>query len=147
MKDSDSIDSFFTQATGIVNQIRSYGETVGDQQVVEKILRSLPNKFDLRVVTIEESKDLSFLSIDELMGSLLSHEQMLNRSGTSSLENAFKTQLSFGRSRGRSYYSRGRGCFTPRGGRENPQFESRRPTSSSQTHFTSTRGRGSNHHQ
>ena len=35
MKDSDSIDSFFTQEMGIVNQIRSYGETLGDQQVVE----------------------------------------------------------------------------------------------------------------
>ena len=129
---------------GIVNQIRSYG----DQQVVEKILRSLPSKFDSRVAAIEESKDLSFLSIDELMASLLSHEQRLNRSGTnSSLENAFKTQILFGRTRGGSYYSRGRGHFTPRGGIGNPQCESRKPTSSSQTHFTSTRGRGSNHHQ
>ena len=140
MKDSDSIDSFFTHAMGIVNQIRSYGETLGDQKVVEKILRSLPNKFDSRIAAIEESKDLSLLSIDELMGSLLSHEQRLNHFGTtSSLENTFKTQLSFGRSRGRSDYSRGRGHFTPRGGRENPQLESRRPASNSQTHFTSTR--------
>ena len=38
MKDTDSIDSFFTQAMGIVNQIRSYGETLEDQQVVEKNL-------------------------------------------------------------------------------------------------------------
>ena len=103
MKDSDSIDLFFAKAMGIVNKIRSYGETLGDQQVEEKILRSLPNKFDSRVAAIEESKDLSLLSIDELMGSLLSHEQRLNRSDTtSSLENAFKTQLSFGRSRRRS---------------------------------------------
>ena len=72
---------------GIVNQIRSYGETLGDQQVIKKILRSLPNTFDSRVMAIEESKDLSLLSIDELMGSLLSHEQRLNRSRTSSLEN------------------------------------------------------------
>ena len=78
MNDLDSIDSLFTQAMGIVNQIRSYGETLGDQQVIEKMLRSLPNKFDSRVAAIEESKNLSFLSIDELMGSLLSHEQRLN---------------------------------------------------------------------
>jgi hypothetical protein len=61
------------------------------------------------------------------------------------LENAFKTQLSFGRTRGRSNYNRGRGRFTPRGGRENTQFESRRPTSSPHAHSTPTRGRGSNH--
>jgi hypothetical protein len=34
------------------------------------------------------------------------------------LENTFKTHLSFGRTRGRSNYNRGRGRFTPRGGRE-----------------------------
>ena len=44
MKDLDSIDSFSTQAMGIVNKIISYEENLGDQWVVEKILRSLPNK-------------------------------------------------------------------------------------------------------
>jgi transposase InsO family protein len=145
MKDTDSIDSFFTHAMAIINLLRSYGETVGDQKVVEKILRSLPTKFDPVVIAIEESKDLTQLSVDELMGSLLSHEQRLNRTGTSSLENAFKTQLSFGRTRGRSNYNRGRGRFTPRGGRENTQFESRRPASSPHAHSTPTRGRGSSH--
>lgn len=82
MKDSDSVDSFFTQEMGIVIQIRYYGETLRDQKVLEKILRSLPNKFDSRVAAIEESKDLFLLSIDELRVSLLSHEQMLNHSKT-----------------------------------------------------------------
>ncbi|KAH9291443.1 hypothetical protein KI387_043368, partial [Taxus chinensis] len=145
MKDSDSIDSFFTHAMTIVNQIRSYGETLEDQKIVEKILRSLPIKFDSVVVAIEESKDLTQLSVDELMGSLLAHEQRLNRSGASSLENAFKAQLSFGRTRGRSNYSRGRGRFTPRGGRENTQLESRRLVSSPHIHSTPTRGRGGSH--
>ncbi|KAH9292546.1 hypothetical protein KI387_042268, partial [Taxus chinensis] len=42
MKDSDSIDSFFTQVMGLVNQIRSHGETLEDRRIVENILRSLP---------------------------------------------------------------------------------------------------------
>ena len=100
------------------------------------MLRSLPNKFDSRVATIEESKDHSLLSIDELIFSLLSHEKRLNRSRNSSLEDAFKTQILFGRTRKGSYYSRGRGHFTPRGGRGNQQCESRKPTSSSQIDFT-----------
>ena len=83
----------------------------------------MPIKFYSVVVAIEESKDLTQLSVDELMGSLLAHEQRLNRSGASSLENAFKAQLPFGKTRGRSNYSRGSRHFTPRGGRENTQLE------------------------
>ena len=108
MKDSDSVDQFLNQVMNVVNQIRSYGDDLIDQKVVEKILRSLPRKFDVIVVAIEESKDLTILSIDELMGSLLSHESRMNRNNNSSLENAFRLQGSFGRVRGRSNY-RGRG--------------------------------------
>ena len=79
MKVTYSIDSFFTHAKAIINLLRSYGETVGDQKVVEKILRSLPTKSDPVVIAIEESEDLTQLSVDELMGSVLSHEQRLNR--------------------------------------------------------------------
>jgi hypothetical protein len=79
MKVTYSIDSFFTHAMEIINLLKSYGETVGDQKVVEKILRSLPTKFDPVVIAIEESQDLTQLSVDELMGSVLSHEQRLNR--------------------------------------------------------------------
>ena len=78
-----------------------------DQKVVQKILHSFPRKFDVIVVFIEESKDLTILSIDELMGSLLSHEYRINKNDSSSLENAFRSHLSSDRGRGRSNY-RGR---------------------------------------
>ena len=62
-----------------------------DQKVVENILRSLMIIFDLIVVAVEESKDLSQVSIDSLMGSLQTHEKRLNRSIGSSIENTLKT--------------------------------------------------------
>lgn len=46
--------------------------------VVEKILRSMTPKFNYVVCAIDESKDLDDLSIDELQGSLLVHEQKLS---------------------------------------------------------------------
>jgi len=51
-----------------------------DGVIVEKILRSLAPKFDYVVCSIEESKDIDALSIDELQSSLLVHEQKMNRS-------------------------------------------------------------------
>ena len=44
------------------------------------MLRSLTPKFDHVVTAIEEAKDLSILSVDELMGLLQVHESRINRS-------------------------------------------------------------------
>ena len=93
----------------IVNQIRWTGEEIPDQRIVEKFLKSLPKKFEMVVTSILESKDLSNFSIDELMGSLLTHETRLHLEDEL-IANAFKTQFSFngGRGSGRGHQGRGR---------------------------------------
>eukprot|EP00253_Pinus_taeda_P004625 PITA_04625 len=116
MKESDTIDSFFTQVIGLITQIRSHGEILEERRIVEKILRSLPSRFEAVVVAIEETKDLSQFTVDELSASLMSHEHRLSRGTYSSLEQAFKTQMSLNqrRSRGRAN-NRGRGRSQNRG--------------------------------
>ena len=59
MKDTYLVDSFYTHVIDMLNKIKSHGETIEDINVVEKVLRSLPPKFNTPVVTLEESKDLS----------------------------------------------------------------------------------------
>ena len=121
MKESDNIDSFFTHVIGLITQMRTHGETIEERRIVEKILRVLPSKFDAIVTTIEETKDLSSFSVDELHASLITHEQRLSRNQNSSLEQAFKTQMSFGRGRGQGRGNkRGRGRSQNRGGRNSP---------------------------
>uniref|UniRef100_A0A0V0GPM2 Putative ovule protein n=1 Tax=Solanum chacoense TaxID=4108 RepID=A0A0V0GPM2_SOLCH len=61
MKSGESIADFLSRAVAIVSKMRSYGEKVTDQTIVEKILRSLAPKFDHVVAAIEESKDLSVI--------------------------------------------------------------------------------------
>ena len=75
MKDTESIQVFFTKVSGIVNQIKCYGDTIPDKKIVEKTLRSLPPKYDHVAAAIEESKDLSTLSLHELIGSSEAHEK------------------------------------------------------------------------
>lgn len=70
MKQGEPIQAFFSGVHSIVNQIRSFGEKLIEQKVVERVLRSLPTKFDYVVVVIEESKDLTEYSLQELMESL-----------------------------------------------------------------------------
>ncbi|KAK2458009.1 hypothetical protein QL285_005216 [Trifolium repens] len=78
MEESESIGDYFTKVTRLVNQIKGCGEVLTTKAVVAKILRSLLPKFDHLVVAIEESKDLSTLSKEELQGTLESHEQRMS---------------------------------------------------------------------
>jgi len=52
-------------------------EKVEQVTVVEKILRSMVPKFNYVVCSIEESHDVSILTVDELQSSLLVHEQRM----------------------------------------------------------------------
>ena len=61
MKESENIDSFFTHFIGLVTVIRSHGETLEERRIVEKILRSLPSRFDAIVVEIEEIRISQYL--------------------------------------------------------------------------------------
>ena len=86
MKESDNIDSFFTHVIGLVTQIMYHGETLQERRIVEKILRSLPSRYDAIVVAIEETKDLSQFLVDEICASLMCYEHRLKREKNSSLE-------------------------------------------------------------
>lgn len=79
MKSNESVQDFISRVIEIVSQMKSYSEHLPDHIIVAKVLRSLTPKFDHVVATIEESKDLSTYSFDELMGSLQAHEVRLNR--------------------------------------------------------------------
>ncbi|KAA0042237.1 Retrovirus-related Pol polyprotein from transposon TNT 1-94 [Cucumis melo var. makuwa] len=79
MKNGESIADFLSRATTIIIQMRTYGETITDETIVKKVLRSLTPKFDHVVAAIEESKDLSTFTFIELMGYLQAHESRINR--------------------------------------------------------------------
>jgi hypothetical protein len=110
MKESKNVDQFMTRFMRIVNQFKLTGEAIPDQRIVEKVLRCLPTKFEMVITAILESKDMSRLSTDELIGSLVTHETRLHLTNESII-NAFKTQFSFSRGRGigRRRSNQGRG--------------------------------------
>ncbi|KHN15546.1 hypothetical protein glysoja_048861, partial [Glycine soja] len=54
----------------IVNQMQERGERFKDQDLVEKVMRTLTPRFDGRVAAVEEARDLSEMKIEHLQASL-----------------------------------------------------------------------------
>jgi len=121
MKDGENVSDYFSRTLTITNKLRFLGEEMKEITVIEKILRSMISKFDYVVCSIEESKDLYTMSIDELQSSLVVHEQRMHSHVVE--DQALKTthdynQVKTGRS---SSYLRGRGRNSGRqsfGGRQ-----------------------------
>ncbi|CAN6703120.1 unnamed protein product [Malus baccata var. baccata] len=88
MKDDELLDDYLSRLSEIINQMKSNGEILSDERIVQKYLISLPRKYDNIVSIIEETKDLSTLSVEELIGSL---SKRLSRHDNNDVENAFQT--------------------------------------------------------
>jgi len=138
MKDIELVKDFSSKTTEIINQIKSCGDNISDKRITEKILRSLPQKFEHIVVVIEETKDLSRLSIHELMGSLEAHDQRVNQYSKQPMEQAFQIKANFSGRRGASFHHQ-------RGGRSFYRRDSYGRAGESQNHSkgrSRSRGRG-----
>ena len=75
MKDNESVKDYSSKLMDVVNQMRFLGEAFTDQKVVEKIMVSVPQKFEAKISAIEESCDLQSLTIAELTNKLHAQEQ------------------------------------------------------------------------
>ena len=53
------LKEFTDRLLKVVNQIRILGEDLSDRRVVEKVLISLPERFEAKISSLEESRDLN----------------------------------------------------------------------------------------
>ncbi|GAV92076.1 zf-CCHC domain-containing protein/UBN2 domain-containing protein, partial [Cephalotus follicularis] len=58
----------------IINSLKNLGKSYSNQELVRKILRCLPKSWTPKVTAIEEAEDLSTLPLEQLLGSLMTHE-------------------------------------------------------------------------
>ena len=79
MEPNETITSIFTRFTDIINCLKSLGRMYTNSDVVRKILHSLHRTWEAKVTVIQEAKDLNTLSLEELLGSLMTHELMVQQ--------------------------------------------------------------------
>jgi hypothetical protein len=77
MQEEETFEEFYTKISDLRNSMVSLGKQIPDVKLIRKILRSLPEHFSIKVTTIEESKDLEEMKIEELVGSLQTYEYSL----------------------------------------------------------------------
>ena len=84
MKEDESSDEFYTKLKGIVNLAFNLGEPIPKPKIFRKVLRSLSERFHVKITAIEEFKDIDKIPLTKLVGNLQTYELGLTRKGKSS---------------------------------------------------------------
>ncbi|GJZ02522.1 zf-CCHC domain-containing protein [Tanacetum coccineum] len=79
ISEDESIDSAFARFNTIITSLKALDEGYSSRNYVRKFLRALHPKWRAKVTTIEESKDLTSLSLDELIRNLKVHEMIIKK--------------------------------------------------------------------
>ncbi|GJT07805.1 retrovirus-related pol polyprotein from transposon TNT 1-94 [Tanacetum coccineum] len=79
ISEDESVDSAFARFNTIITSLKALDEGYSSKNYVRKFLRALHPKRREKVTAIEESKDLTSLSLDELIGNLKVHEMIIKK--------------------------------------------------------------------
>ena len=66
MEEDESFDEFYAKLKDIVNSAFNLGKTIPKPKIVRKV----PERFHVKITTIEESKDIDKIPLTELVGNL-----------------------------------------------------------------------------
>nr|GEV71083.1 protein ALP1-like [Tanacetum cinerariifolium] len=79
ISEDESIDSTFARFNTIITSFKALDEGYSSKNYEKKFLRALHSKWRAKVAVIKESKDLTSLSLDELIGNLKVHEIIIKK--------------------------------------------------------------------
>ena len=74
MKPKETVSSMITRFTNIVNELGSLGRDISTEEQVRKVMKILPSQWIPKVTAFKETKDFSKFNLEELTGSLMTHE-------------------------------------------------------------------------
>jgi hypothetical protein len=77
MLEDETFGEFYSKMSNLRNSMVSLEKPISDVKLIRKILKSLSERFRIKETTIEESKDLEDMKIEELVGSLQTYELSL----------------------------------------------------------------------
>ncbi|MQL76440.1 hypothetical protein Taro_008828 [Colocasia esculenta] len=82
MNHDETFSDMFARFMVLINGLKGLKKEYSESDLVRKILRSLPSSWNTKVTVIEDSKNLSTMKVDELIGSLMTYELNVKRKET-----------------------------------------------------------------
>ncbi|KAL9247956.1 hypothetical protein vseg_021325 [Gypsophila vaccaria] len=103
MKKSELIKEYVGKLMSIVHEIRLMGESFPDERVIDKILVSVSDMYDNKISSLEDSKDLSKITLMELVNALSAVDQrkLMRGEEYEKGESAFLAKKSFFKGKGK----------------------------------------------
>lgn len=84
MKEIDTIEDYAYQLLHLANKVRLFGKDFADERIVQKFLLTFPDKYEVIISYSENSKELSTVTLEELVKDLQALDQRrLMRKGVS----------------------------------------------------------------
>ncbi|KAM2783257.1 hypothetical protein COP1_012762 [Malus domestica] len=77
MEEDETFPKFYAKLCEIVNNCYNLGETIPESQIVKKVLRSLPHRFQPKKTALTEVRNLKTLKLSKLVGALKTYEMEL----------------------------------------------------------------------
>ena len=87
----ENIVKYLLHVDEVVNAIRGLRGKLKEKEVVSKVRRTLPMRYDPKVSTLEEWDDLKKVTIDEIHGIITAYEMRTWQNGSSKKEATFKS--------------------------------------------------------
>ncbi|CAM8948955.1 unnamed protein product [Rhodiola kirilowii] len=79
MQEDETIADFNTRVLDSSNEAFALGEPLSEEKLVRKVLRSLTKRFTMKALAVKKVNDVKTMRLDELMGSLQTHEMDMNQ--------------------------------------------------------------------
>ncbi|CAJ2639257.1 unnamed protein product [Trifolium pratense] len=75
MKEDETIKTYADKLLGIANKVRLLGTQFSDSRIVEKLLVTVPERYEASIAALENTKDLSKITLPEVLHALQAQEQ------------------------------------------------------------------------
>jgi hypothetical protein len=90
MKEDENIATYFLRVNETVNAILGLREEIKESVIFQKVLRSLPMRFDPKISTLEERADLNSIRMDKLHAIFITYEMRTEQENPYIKEASFK---------------------------------------------------------
>ncbi|KAI5344639.1 hypothetical protein L3X38_012516 [Prunus dulcis] len=89
MREGEQLTAYLTRLNELINQMKTFGEVLSNERLVQKVLISLSRVYDPICLVIENTKSLETIELHEVIAILKSQEQRFDMHNVDMAEKAF----------------------------------------------------------